>query len=380
MMSTPEGRWETYLLVRGEDLRTMLREHFAQRARDVRFFMGKGFDPRMNLGIETVLAAGGSGKREVTLVEFDEGDDSPSKAYADRVQTNLEGLTTIAANGASLSRRTVNMWSSDNERRRITSRSAEAMFTKKDCEGATDIIVDISSLPRGIFYPVVAKLLYLLDKATAAGLATPNLIVLVSENPVLDGRIREEGISEDADYVHPFRGSAEREATANYPKVWLPILGEGQGLQLTRINELVRPDEICPVVPSPAMDPRRADRLVQVYRGLLFDALRVDPRNFIYASELNPFEAYRQLRRAIVHYAEALKPLGGCRSVVTSVSSKLLSMAALLAVYELKVAKYDVGIAQVECDGYRIIDEGSLAASTTHTTPCALWLSGELYA
>ena len=47
--------------------------------------MGKGFDPRMNLGIETVLAAGGSGKREVTLVEFDEGDDSPSKAYADLI-------------------------------------------------------------------------------------------------------------------------------------------------------------------------------------------------------------------------------------------------------------------------------------------------------
>jgi hypothetical protein len=127
------------------------------------------------------------------------------------------------------------------------------------------------------------------------------------------------------------------------------------------------------------MNPRRADGLVQSYRSLLFDELRVDPGNFIYASEANPFEAYRQIRLAIMHYAEALKPLGGCRSVVTSVSSKLLSIAALLAVYELKAGKYDVGIAQVESDGYRIVDESVFEASIPQTTPCALWLSGELY-
>jgi hypothetical protein len=333
----------------------------------------------MNLGIETVLAAGGSGKREVALVEFNEGDESPSKAYADRVHANVAALTAIASNGAALSRRTVNMWSSDNEKRRITSRSAASMFSQKDCEGATDIMVDISSLPRSIFYPVIAKLLFLLDRMAAAGSTTPNLVVLASENPVLDSLIQEEGISEDADYVHPFRGSAEREAAANHPKVWLPILGEGQHVQLARINELVHPDEVCPVVPSPAMNPRRADGLVQSYRSLLFDELRVDPGNFIYASEANPFEAYRQIRLAIMHYAEALKPLGGCRSVVTSVSSKLLSIAALLAVYELKAGKYDVGIAQVESDGYRIVDESVFEASIPQTTPCALWLSGELY-
>ena len=380
MTSTTEGRWDTYLMVRGEDFRLMMRDHLSKGSRDVKFFLGKGFDPRMTLGLETMLEAGGAGKRDVTLIEFDEGEESPSKAYRDRVQANVEALRSLVSSDVLLTRRTVNMWSSDNEKRRITSRSAEATFSKKDCEGATDIIVDISSLPRGIFYPVVAKLLHVLDKATATGVATPNLIVLVSENPVLDGLIREDGVDEDADYVHPFRGSAEREATATHPKVWLPILGEGQIVQLTRINELVRPDEICPVVPSPAMSPRRPDGLVQEYRGLLFDALRVDPRNFIYASELNPFEAYRQLRRTMLHYAEALKPLGGCRSVVTSVSSKLLSIGALLAVYELKAAKYDVGIAQIECDGYRILDETKLNTSITETTPSALWLSGEVYA
>ena len=96
-MSTPEGRWETYLLVRGENLRTMLREHFAQRPRDVRFFMGKGFDPRMNLGIETVLGAGGSGKRELTLVEFDENLHGILRSIRFKVAAERELLTPLVA-------------------------------------------------------------------------------------------------------------------------------------------------------------------------------------------------------------------------------------------------------------------------------------------
>ena len=334
----------------------------------------------MNFGLTKMLDAGGGGTRQATLIEFDEGPDSASHQYSARVQQNVEALSALVQNRAALVRRTVPMWSADNEKRRITSRSAEAAFSKKDCESPTDIIVDISSLPRTIFFPLVAKLLYLLDRIVASGKPCPNLVVLVSENPVLDSLMGEDGIDEDADYVHPFRGSAEREATATHPKVWLPILGERQAVQLTRINELIHPDEICPVLPSPSLNPRRGDSLVQEYRDLLFDALRVEPRTFIYASELNPFEAYRQVRLAIVRYAEALKPLGGCRSVVTSVSSKLLSMAALLAVYDLKAEKYDVAIAQIECDGYKIADESTLDSELHQTTTYALWLSGEFYA
>jgi len=36
------------------------------------------------------------------------------------------------------------------------------------------------------------------------------------------------------------------------------------------------PDEICPVLPFPALNPRRGDNLVLEYRDLLFDRLRID--------------------------------------------------------------------------------------------------------
>ena len=86
--------------------------------------------------------------------------------------------------------------------------------------------MDVSSLPRGIFFPLIAKLLHLIDNVTDPRLR-PNLAI-VAENAAMDSLIAEAEIDEDADYLHPFRGTAEREATASHPKVWFPILGEGQ--------------------------------------------------------------------------------------------------------------------------------------------------------
>jgi len=71
------------------------------------------------------------------------------------------------------------------------------------------------------------------------------------------------------------------------------------------------------------MDPRRGDNLVLEYRELLFDRLEWKLGTLFYASETNAFEAYRQLRRAILHYAEALEPLGGSNAVISANSSKL---------------------------------------------------------
>jgi hypothetical protein len=203
---------------------------------------------------------------------------------------------------------------------------------------------------------------------------------MVSESAELDRSIVEEGIDEDADYIHPFRGALERESAAGRPKVWFPLLGENQGVQLTRIYDLINPSEICPLLPSPSMDPRRGDNLVVEYRELLFDQLRVETRNFIYASETNAFEAYRQLRRAILHYAEALEPLGGSNAVISANSSKLLSVGALLAAYELKCDGADIAIAHVEAHGYVLHSDDDLDRLANESRLQCLWLSGSCYA
>jgi hypothetical protein len=232
-------------------------------------------------------------------------------------------------------------------------------------------------LPRSIYFPLIAKLLFLIDRAAASG-RTVNLHVVVGEDPSLDQRIGDVGIADAAEYVHLFRGGVDLESTATHARLWLPLLGEGQGSKLERINDLVRPDEICPVLPFPSVDPRRADNLVLEYHRLLFDEFRVEPRNFIYASESNPFQVYRHIRRAALQYVDALAPLGGCKVVLSSLTSKVLSIGALLVAYELKEAKMNVGIAQVEVQGYEILDAAP-ATVPASTRLFDIWIAGDCY-
>jgi hypothetical protein len=156
----------------------------------------------------------------------------------------------------------------------------------------------------------------------------------------------------------------------------VPILGEGQGIRLQRIFDKVQPDQICPVVPFPTRDPRRGDRIVEAHQRILFDEFRVEPRNILYASEYNPFEAYREVFKAIDRYRDALVELGDCRVFVSPLSSKLLSVSALLACYDhkrQKSGKFDVGIPYVEVAAYGPTDN-SLQAERVLTS---MWLTGE---
>ncbi len=267
-------RWEQYVLESASGVPQFWASHLRERERDVLFIMGKGFDPRMCSGVEMVLGTGGAGRRDVLAIEFDEGITSPSKAHDPLVAKNWERLETACAGRATLSAKSIQIRSG--EGRRIGSRQAAGILSSAaDIARYSDLVIDISALPRGIYVPLIAKALYLLDSERTDERSHSNLHVLVCEDPALDRSIRDEGIEETASYVHGFSGGLEMEATAGQPKIWIPVLGEGQKVQLGIIYDLILPDEICPVLPSPSVDPRRADDLVLEYRELLFDRLRV---------------------------------------------------------------------------------------------------------
>jgi hypothetical protein len=190
----------------------------------------------------------------------------------------------------------------------------------------------------------------------------------------LDTVIREYGVDETAAYLHPFEGPFIQESKGGQPAIWIPVLGEGRTTQFQRIHELLKAQEVCPILPSPARNPRRSDDIVMEYQELLFDQLRVDPRNFIYASELNPFDVYRQVRRAALHYHEVLGLIGGCRVALSALCSKVMSVGILLVAYELKIAEFPSGIAHIECQSYDIPKE-----SPIDVEPVSLWVAGECY-
>lgn len=378
MKSASYDRWGTYVHEVGPALVDLLREQSIKRdkSKKVCLILGCGFDPRMLGGLQMLQQIFNPTEMVAIVLLFDEGPTSPSRRYDALVQENLAKLKNVIPAGQ-IEDRNINMFSA--EGRRITSRSAEAAFrSPSELQQFSDIFVDVSSLPRTVYFPVVAKLLYLLDGMTGTGV--PNLFALVSESAALDKCIVDEGIDEDAGYIHPFRGGVDRESAAGVPRVWFPILGECQHLQLVRIHDLINPAEICPLLPSPSIDPRRADNLVLEYREILLDRLRVETRNFIYASETNPFEVYRQLRRSILHYGDALKELGGSNAVISTNSSKLLSVGALLAAYELKRGGIDIAVAHVETHGYTLNGSADVNQLAGESELYGLWLSGDCYA
>lgn len=50
-------RWSPYVLLKGEELPHFWKSHFEIPGKKVLYILGKGFDVRMNLGIEGLLSA-----------------------------------------------------------------------------------------------------------------------------------------------------------------------------------------------------------------------------------------------------------------------------------------------------------------------------------
>lgn len=75
----------------------------------------------------------------------------------------------------------------------------------------------------------------------------------------------------------------QAESHQDRPLVWFPVLGENTVNQLQKINDsalIPMEAEVCPVVPHPSKDPRRADNLLVEYRGPLFDSRKTPTSTF----------------------------------------------------------------------------------------------------
>jgi len=371
-------RWEDYFLRSGDAFAPFWKSILQPQERHLLFVVGLGFDPRMCSAIREIMSQGGVGKRDCLLIAFDEGPDSPSRQYHDMVKSNDEELSELMIGKGNITKHQLRMWSADGHR--IGSRNAASVFRRIDAlTQYTDIVVDISALPQSIYFPLIAKLLLLLDSNEGSS-PLPNLHVVVSESPDLDHIIHPVGIDDEATYLYGFGGGVDMEATAEIPRVWVPILGEDRGGELVRIYDLIQPDEICPVLPFPSSNPRRGDNLILEYRKLLLDGFLVEPTNIVYASEKNPFEVYRELAKTISQWSTTLQPLGSCKIVISALSSKILSLGALLAAYQLRRMGQLVGIGHVEARGYDISVHEPYVLKSMHQELFEVWLAGECYA
>ena len=374
-------RWDPYLLFKGKsEVQNFLNDFVKPKSLSTLFIIGKGFDLRMNNFIKLFKNEIGDDQLNCILIDYNEGPNSPSNQYSESVKQNVEELKKILPKNA-VKPKKMEMWSDyGRQRRRVSSINAAFLFDEfKEIEGYDCIYVDISSMPRSIYFAVVGKLLFLID--SVKNIKTPNLFVAVSENAKLDANIIDTGLDEFPVPVHGFDGNFSLVSISEKPLIWLPILGENKKEHLNRTFQNFEnpPDEICPIVPFPSVNPRRGDNLLIEYHDLIFDKFLVEKQNLIHGSEQNPFEIYRKISLTLKEYFRTLELIGGCKAAISAYSSKLLSIGGLLASYEFNNShSLPVGLINIESQGYEYIDKKESKINSEIET-FLVWLTGEPY-
>ncbi|MCK9918025.1 hypothetical protein MXD81_53685 [Microbacteriaceae bacterium K1510] len=367
-------RWDPYQLHFGDQFDAFWSERLKDGSRKLLFLVGGGFDGRATIVPKRILGLGKVESLHGWILRYQNGQTDSEKTQQ-RIAGNLKAFSAIF--GAEVAELEIKMRGSGNSH--VTSRNTRTAVTRLvELEKYTDVVVDISAMPRTVGLTAIAQLIALLDEIEKKSKLCLNLHVVVAESASADRTHVGGSLSDTVMSLAGFSGQLTSESSRNVPRVWFPVLGEGQAARLERIRDIIEPDEICPTIPFPSRDPLRGDRLVEEYRQLLFDDFRVEPANIIYTSEYNPFEAYRQLWRAIDRYRDALRELGGCKVFVSPLSSKLLSVGALLACYDHRAHaggadKVNVGIPYVESVTYGEPGDGPPPALEVYS----LWIRGD---
>ena len=287
-------------------------------------------------------------------MDFDNGQ-VDSEQRIEMTRDNLEGYERLFGDRVV---NTLEIALGNAQRPTATSRNTKRAFANANsflCYD--DIVLDISAVPRMVALTALAVLIARLDDVLENNGKNINLHVTTAESVTSDRSTVSGSLSDVVTTIVGFSGSKNAQSDEFMPRVWFPVLGEHQEARLLKIRDDLMPDEICPVLPFPSREPRRGDEIIASYQQTLFDDFQIEPRNILHASEFNPFEAYKQIFWAIDRYRDALADLGGCKAYVSPLSSKLLSVGALLACYEHKTRgsanrKLDVGMPYVESLSY----------------------------
>jgi hypothetical protein len=344
--------WSSYYTTKGD--------------KKVLFVMGKGFDPRMNNNIKLLTETVDRLNIECVLIDFPYTD---TPVYKDLIERNEKELATLSTQYNFLLNHDVhadfsNQWESG-------IKNLCGTLANIEFERFSDVIVDISSLPRSIYFNVLRTLYSKIEDNRV------NLFAIVSENVEMDNSIEERHYKEVSP-IWGFSAKLGRSSLIGNINISIPLIGEGRTEVLKKIITEFQADDVCPVLPFPSKDPRRSDKLLLEYNEIFRDILEIEPQKIAYAHEQNPFELYCILNQLISNYKASLRPLNTKISFGISIlTSKLLSLGALLVALE---RREEVAIFNVTAEDYKInitIDEFVLLNDKSE--PFLMWITGDAY-
>ena len=365
-------RWKDYVF--GSDDRnpsadSLLKEVIqAASGSALLYVLGEGFDPRTTVSMERFLS---HDLAALSSVEFGVLDLDPNEEVADasvKTAAHLQAQKNRAALSELLSPYAVTRIPFPKVRdvNAAGLRFAHGLATTHLPQTGL-FVLDISALPVSIYFPILGTAL----ESRRAGETAAEILVLVCENPDLDNAIATEGIVD----AGPIRGFQNPTADEEGVRVWAPVLGSAEISAIKAIRGKYDPDEICPVLPFPARDPRRSDSLLREYREELWDVMQVEPANFIHADERNPFDLYRRLVRLHDRYQMALQKVRSVELILSAHSSKLLSLGVFLAAYEKKLL-----VASANSLYYSLNESADISLLSKENRVTVLWLDGAPYA
>ncbi|MEG8221365.1 MULTISPECIES: hypothetical protein [unclassified Sphingobium] len=336
-------------------------DYFADSSRNVLLVAAAGFDPRSRRISQMLADTLGTRLSAIYVREERPG---ASEALIEQANENEATLKGIVPNSDVIS---IEVFAEDGAPvggSRIVARLNEHPVA----DVVTDVILDLSALSIGVGFPAARMLLE--DCESAANRAFHLMIV---SNPEMDDRISSIPSSR-AGSVKGFSPPIEDD-THGLAQVWIPQLARGRALALTQIGAAIPSRyKICPLLPFPARNPRRADDLLAEYRTELVDEWEVDPRDVVYASERNPLDCYRTLSTLKTRFDRTMKGTYEPRMVLSPVGSKVLAAGALMAAIE-----HDMAVQYLETETY-LFDDTVIGPHEAPDMTVHLILSGPLYA
>ena len=359
------GNWDSYVMVEGDKEVVAFWNDSDRPTGKTLLIMGEGFDPRMN----NVLKAFAEARLEFDCLSIVH-DDRLNSPNTDIVTKNIAVRTQLIADH-SIPFKEYKLKVGDG---RDLNRGVK--FMNKGIAdliaGYDNILVDISALPRVLYFNLVKNISKCPGKH--------NLFIVVSENAEVDKSITYRNFVEDLEPMIGFNPGIGLEAEPDRLRLLISLLGENGTDKWKIISDHFAPDEDFPVVPYPALDPFRTDNIIKEYKELF--QREEAKENIIYAHERNPFELYKMLSRFIKSEDDILNKVKrkSCYGIAL-LSSKLLSVGALLTAMEddmVNKDKAEVAIYNVISREYGI-DVLDFDEINKKSTTFLMWIKGDAY-
>lgn len=354
--------WNNCIVHDGDAVDKFVESYFAQKDRRCLLVAGAGFDPRA-LRLPIMLGQALGDRLSAFLVREERLDSAEAlRIQADGNEAELRKLIRDPVV------ETIRVFDPADNAPVGGQRIIDALKRFQWPDGITDVLLDMSALSTGVAFPTAS---YLLQYCEAReGL---NFHIMISSNPELDAQI----VGEPYATPSMVRGFSGPGAASQLPvaRIWLPQLATGRMGTLQKILAAQdNPYKICPMLPFPARNPRRADDLLAEFLPLL-DEGTIDARDFLYVSERNPLDSFRKLSMLKARYDRSMEGVFQPELLLSPVGSKVMAVGAMMA-----ALKYDLPVQHVENIRYEYDPQRTAGIGEREDLKVHIWLHGPIYA